>query len=501
MVLILKTMIMKRYINILITVFFGIVGGIFGFLIISFFTSTNKESEDDRHSLVSDYYDNFLQRHGDSSSIGFSPTSFGSFPEVGVDFTLAAEKCLPSVVHIKTQFDAPNYTLYDFIFGTQPRHTTPVMSAGSGVIISPDGYIVTNNHVIENAEIIEVVLNNRRSFRAELVGRDKTTDIALLKINAEKLTAIKYGNSDNVRVGEWVLAIGNPFNLNSTATHGIVSAKARNINILADNMAIESFIQTDAAINPGNSGGALVNKRGELIGINTAIASRTGSFVGYSFAIPVNIVRKVVADIVEFGEVQRAYLGLDILDIDSKIASELDIDDIQGVYVAGLWEQGAAALAGVREGDVILSLNGYYVNSAAQLLEQLSKYRPGDEVEISTKRNNRTSIMTAILQNKYGNTEIIRTHTIDVLGARFEKVSNRDKQRLGISHGVQVSDTYRGVFSSNGIRKGFIIMFINKTKIEIVQDIENIMESSGGRMFIEGVYPNGTRAYYAFTLR
>ncbi len=490
---------MKRSINIILTILLGVVGGMLSFFIITLLYNVHVE-EESRHSLISDYYDNILTQQNENA-VNFSHTMFGAVPTIGVDFTIAAEMCLPAVVHIKTQFDAPNYTLYDFIFGTQPRHSTPVLSSGSGVIISPDGYIVTNNHVIANAEIIEVVLNNRRSFRAELVGRDKTTDLALLKVNAEKLPSIKYGNSDNVRVGEWVLAIGNPFNLNSTATHGIVSAKARNINILTENMAIESFIQTDAAINPGNSGGALVNKRGELIGINTAIASRTGSFVGYSFAIPVNIVRKVVADIVEFGEVQRAYLGMDILDIDSKIAAELNLDDIQGVYVARLWESGAAAIAGLKEGDVILAINGYNVNSTAQLLEQLSKYRPGDEVEIFVKRNNRTVSHKAMLQNKYGNTEIIRTHVIDVLGARFEKVSKMDKKRLGIDHGIQVSDTYRGLFASQGIRKGFIILFVNKTKIETFEDIENIINSSGGRLFIEGVYPNGTKAYYAFNLR
>jgi S1-C subfamily serine protease len=228
------------------------------------------------------------------------------------------------------------------------------MSSGSGVIISSDGYIVTNNHVIENAEIIEVVLNNKKSYSARLLGRDATTDIALLKVEAVNLPYLNYGNSDDIKIGEWVLAIGNPFNLTSTATAGIVSAKARNINIMSDDMAIESFIQTDAAVNPGNSGGALINTKGELIGINTAIASRTGSFVGYSFAIPVNIVRKVVADLVEFGEVQRAYAGIDLVDIDSKIADQLEIEKVEGVYVAGVWKNGAGEKAGIKLAILLL---------------------------------------------------------------------------------------------------------------------------------------------------
>lgn len=491
--------------NLIISLLLGVFGGMLGFIVLVLvFKFQNRDtSSSGQHNLVSDYYNNLVYDRSSSDFGGdyaVQTSLFGSLSGAGVDFTVAAEKCLPAVVHIKTQFNAPNYTLYDFIFGTHPRRSTPVLSAGSGVIISPDGYIVTNNHVIENAEIIEIILNNRRSFTAKLIGRDATTDIALLKVEADNLPYIIYGDSDNVRVGEWVLAIGNPFNLNSTATHGIVSAKARNLNILTDNLAIESFIQTDAAVNPGNSGGALVNKKGELIGINTAIASRTGSFVGYSFAVPVNIVRKVVADIVEFGEVQRAYLGIDILDIDSRIASELKIEDIEGVYVARLWETGAAKKAGLNEADVITEINGFKINSTSQLLEQISKYRPGDEIKLLTKRNGKTNSYIAKLQNKYGNTDVIVSQTIDILGARFEPLSETDKKRLRISHGIQVSDTYRGRFSANGIRKGFIIMYVNKNTVKTIEDLENIIDGSDGRLFIEGLYPNGTKAYYAFNL-
>jgi serine protease Do len=491
--------------SLLITTGFGLIGGMLGFAILAivFGLFTTQSEKQDKHKLVLDYYNSLgSMPKSDNSEVNedIHQAFLNISPSLSVDFTEAASATLPAVVHIKTQFNTPNYTLYDFIFGTQPRHSTPVHSTGSGVILSSDGYVVTNNHVIENAEIIEVILNNRRKFQAQLIGRDATTDIALLKVDGENLPHVNYGNSDNVMIGEWVLAIGNPFNLTSTATHGIISAKARNINILTDNMAIESFIQTDAAVNPGNSGGALVNIKGELIGINTAIASRTGSFVGYSFAIPVNIVRKVVADIVEFGEVQRAYLGMDILDIDSKIAAELNVKDIQGVYATRLWENGAARQAGLQDGDIILEVNGFKVNSTSQLLEQISKYRPGDEIDLLVNRNGRNRSFIAVLQNKYGNTDVIVSQLIEELGARFEPISEFDKNRLKISHGIQVSDTYKGRFSANGIRKGFIVMFANKSIINNVKDLEDVIKNSAGSLFIEGVYPNGSRAYYAFNL-
>jgi serine protease Do len=491
--------------SLLITTGFGLIGGMLGFAILAivFGLFTTQSEKQDKHKLVLDYYNSLgSMPKSDNSEVNedIHQAFLNISPSLSVDFTEAASATLPAVVHIKTQFNTPNYTLYDFVFGTQPRHSTPVHSTGSGVILSSDGYVVTNNHVIENAEIIEVILNNRRKFQAQLIGRDATTDIALLKVDGENLPHVNYGNSDNVMIGEWVLAIGNPFNLTSTATHGIISAKARNINILTDNMAIESFIQTDAAVNPGNSGGALVNIKGELIGINTAIASRTGSFVGYSFAIPVNIVRKVVADIVEFGEVQRAYLGMDILDIDSKIAAELNVKDIQGVYATRLWENGAARQAGLQDGDIILEVNGFKVNSTSQLLEQISKYRPGDEIDLLVNRNGRNRSFIAVLQNKYGNTDVIVSQLIEELGARFEPISEFDKNRLKISHGIQVSDTYKGRFSANGIRKGFIVMFANKSIINNVKDLEDVIKNSAGSLFIEGVYPNGSRAYYAFNL-
>ena len=423
-----------------------------------------------------------------------------TFLDSQTDLTYAAEIGLPTVVHVKTQYNQPNYTLYDFIFGTTPRSTHPVMTSGSGVIISSDGYIVTNNHVIEDAETIEIVLNNKKSYKAIMVGRDAATDIALLKIEEKNLPYIKYGNSNDIKIGEWVLAIGNPFNLTSTATAGIISAKARNINIMNDNMAIESFIQTDAAVNPGNSGGALINTKGELIGINTAIASRTGSFVGYSFAIPVNIVRKIVADIVEFGEVQRAYLGLELVDIDADIAKKLNIKNIEGIYVAKSWQNGAGDKAGIKEGDVILEIDSHTVNSNAELCEYVSQFRPGDKAEIKIKSNNTIKMVDIKFQNKYGDINYIKSKSIKLLGARFEKLSDYDKNKLKIKNGVVVTDIVAGKFAANGIQKGFIIVKVNNNFIDNVEDLEKAIKNSDGALFIEGLYPNGATAYYAFKI-
>jgi Do/DeqQ family serine protease len=477
--------------------FAGLLGGFVALMIFfGVFSTADNKNDKENHKLVEEFY----EFRTDESDIA-QPVFFGNNEGVGqTDFTMSVEAGLPAVVHVKTQYNQPNYTLYDFIFGTNPRYSTPVMSSGSGVIISSDGYIVTNNHVIENAEIIEVVLNNKKSYPAKLVGRDATTDIALLKVDAEKLPFMSYGNSDELKIGEWVIAIGNPFNLTSTATAGIVSAKARNINIMSDNMAIESFIQTDAAVNPGNSGGALINTKGELVGINTAIASKTGSFVGYSFAIPVNIVRKVVADLVEFGEVQRAYLGLDMVDIDAQIAKKLEIDDIEGVYVARVWEKGAGDKAGIEAGDIIIGVNSDLINSNAELLEHLSQFRPGEEINIMIKRGKIPKKVKVKLQNKYGETGLVKSTSIDKLGARFEPATDYDKRRLGIRAGVQVTDVVAGKFAANGIQKGFIIVRINNEYVNSAEELEDVINSSDGGIFIEGIYPNGTTAYYAFKL-
>lgn len=418
-----------------------------------------------------------------------------------IDFTIAAQNTVHGVVHVKTQFMQDQYynPLYDFFFGGKGQQYTPepVMASGSGVIISKDGYIITNNHVINNADQVEVTLNDKRTFKAELVGTDPTTDIALLKIAAEDLPYLNYGNSDNLQVGEWVLAVGNPFNLTSTVTAGIVSAKARNINILPENFAIESFIQTDAAVNPGNSGGALVTTKGELVGINTAIASRNGSYIGYSFAIPISIVKKVVADIIEFGEVQRAYIGIQIQDLNAEIAKELGLADIQGVYVAGVTDDGAAGKAGIREGDVLTFIGQVAVNSMSELQEQISKHRPGDKINVTIKRDNSLKNFELILRNKHGNTDIVKTED-SIYGAKLTNLNKGELKRLRLRHGVKIDKLNEGKFLEAGVKEGYVIVRINQQAVTSVDEAVTMLKNVEGGIFLEGIYSNGRSAYYAF---
>ena len=310
-----------------------------------------------------------------------------------VDFTQAAERSVEAVVHVKTKYYRQQYVdpFYHFFFGRPQQSQQPsAMASGSGVILSNDGYIVTNNHVIEDANEIEVVLNDKRTFAAQLIGTDPNTDLALLKIEATDLPTIEIGNSDDLRVGEWVLAVGNPFNLTSTVTAGIVSAKARSINILNSDMKIESFIQTDAAVNPGNSGGALVNTRGQLVGINTAIASQTGSYAGYAFAIPTAIMQKVVADLRQYGTVQRALLGIRMLDITQQVKDQLSLESMEGVYVGEVISGSAADKAGMKAGDVIVQVDGRPINASSQLQEQIGRKNPGDQITILVRRGHRS---------------------------------------------------------------------------------------------------------------
>ncbi len=311
-----------------------------------------------------------------------------------VDFTQAAERSVEAVVHVKTKYYRQQQYVdpfYQFFFGRPQQSQQPsAMASGSGVILSNDGYIVTNNHVIEDANEIEVVLNDKRTFAAQLIGTDPNTDLALLKIEATDLPTIEIGNSDDLRVGEWVLAVGNPFNLTSTVTAGIVSAKARSINILNSDMKIESFIQTDAAVNPGNSGGALVNTRGQLVGINTAIASQTGSYAGYAFAIPTAIMQKVVADLRQYGTVQRALLGIRMLDITQQVKDQLSLESMEGVYVGEVISGSAADKAGMKAGDVIVQVDGRPINASSQLQEQIGRKNPGDQITILVRRGHRS---------------------------------------------------------------------------------------------------------------
>jgi Do/DeqQ family serine protease len=375
------------------------------------------------------------------------------------------------------------------------------MGSGSGVIISKEGYILTNNHVIDNADNIEVVLNDKRTFDAEVIGTDPSTDLAVIKVDAENLPFIPFGNSDNLKLGEWVLAVGNPFNLNSTVTAGIVSAKARNINILSSSFAIESFIQTDAAVNPGNSGGALVNLSGELVGINTAIASQTGNFTGYSFAVPSSIAQKVAMDIIEFGEVQRAILGVSIKELTAEMATENNIKELKGVYIDGISENGAAAEIGLKKGDLILEVNGVEVNSVTQLQEQISRYRPKDKVEILINRDNKKKQYEATLRNMRGGFEIVRSDEVaEALGAELQEADAKMLSKLGIQHGIQVVKLTNGKLKDQGVKEGFIITRINRNSVKTVEELSQMLQSLSGGVLIEGVYPNGMVAYYAIGL-
>ena len=448
--------------------------------------------------------------------------------EAAPDFVTAAENTVNGVVSIKS-FATPRYNSYsqsqpfsdpffEYFFGggrqqprQQPRNEEPRQTGlGSGVILSSDGYIVTNNHVVDGAEKLEVSLNDNQTFNATVVGTDPTTDLALIKIDGENLHVIPMGESDNLKVGEWVLAVGNPFGFTSTVTKGIVSAKARNISSITQSVpsGVESFIQTDAAVNPGNSGGALVNMQGELVGINTAIYSQTGSFAGYSFAIPTSIVKKVVTDLKQYGTVQRAILGVRFAELTPKLAQEKNITAVtQGIYVGSVEDRSAAYEAGLREGDVIVSIAGSPTNNNGQLQEEIAKHRPGDKVEIKYYRDNKPYTVTVTLRNTKGSTDVTRPADLIALGCAFKTVQQSTLRQLEISNGVQVVGLKDGLFKSAGIRDGLIITEINNGKITSPEDIEKIYRailSSGPDydkvMFITGVYPTGKKVYYAVDL-
>ncbi len=420
-----------------------------------------------------------------------------------LDFTGAVEQSIDAVVHVKTKEfrEYQGNSLYELFFGEQSNgEAPPILGFGSGVIISNKGYIVTNNHVIDGSDEVVVVLNDKREYDARVIGADPTTDIALLKVDAKELRPLKFGDSDALRLGEWVLAIGNPYNLTSTVTAGIVSAKARNFGLLrSQEFSIESFIQTDAAVNPGNSGGALINTQGELVGINTAIASRTGAFTGYSFAVPVSIVEKIVTDLIEYGEVQRAILGVNIATVTADLAAEMKIDEIAGVFVISVRPEGAAREAGIKDGDVIISIDETGVNSSAELQEAVSKFRPGQDVSVVVRRDGKLKQFDVVLRNLEGSTEIVKkTDLMDVLGASFEPLSEREKQSLGIENGIRVKSVKEGKFMKVGIQEGFILTMVNKKPVSSVKDITSILKESEGGVIIEGVDRKGSRSYYAF---
>ncbi len=465
----------------------GIIGGVGAFYGLSEIEKVNNKNQSGQ--IV----------ENTSNKIDFKNNNTQYSPQLpDINFTQAAELSLSSVVHITTSYNQANYSVYDYLFGnSNPSSYSTISTTGSGVIISADGYIVTNNHVINQSENIKVVLNDKRSYTAQLIGTDKATDLALLKIEENNLPYIKYGNSDDLKIGEWVLAVGNPFNLNATVTAGIVSAKARNINIHKEQYGIESFIQTDAAVNPGNSGGALVNTKGELVGINTAIASKTGSYIGYSFAIPVSIVNKIADDLKAFGEVQRAYLGISMADIDAELAQRKNIKNIQGVYVAKVFAESAAYHAGIQEGDILLSLGNKTINSSSELMEQLSKYRPGDTLSVHVKRANQNLNPSVILQNKYGNTRILKPEMIDYFNASFENLTQAEKNRYRINYGVKVKQVFNGVFKANQIPVGFILLSINNQPVNSPEEIKPIIEQFQNKeVIVEGIHQNGRLRRY-----
>jgi Do/DeqQ family serine protease len=445
---------------------------------------------------------------------------------VPLDFTSVAEKVMDAVVHI--QCTQTNYMVqdpqqyrslpdpfrdffgddfFDQYFGPRHRFEAPRdqkpqarVGTGSGVIINEEGYIVTNNHVIAQAHEIEVALHDNRTFKATVIGTDPSTDLALIQIKANGLPSLPLVNSDDVKIGEWVLAVGNPFNLNSTVTAGIVSAKSRNINILRDQYAIESFIQTDAAINPGNSGGALVNLQGGLIGINTAIASPTGAYAGYGFAVPSNIVNKVVEDLVKYGAVQRGYLGIHIRGVDGSLVKEKNLDVTQGVYVDSVAENSSAFAAGIKPGDVILEVNEIEVKTGPELQEIIARHRPGDEVKMKVNRQGKELTLKVELKNREGETKFLAGSNREIfnkLGAEFEDLDKETANKLDVDGGVRVTKLYAGKFMKHtDMREGFIITKVDGEKIKDTVELAKALEGKKGGLLIEGVYEDLPGIYY-----
>ena len=450
-------------------------------------------------------------------------------PAQPVDLTYAAEKSLPSVVHILSTKNSKVQTIEvqsdpfsDFFSdpfgffgnpnqgqdGKQKRsvRTPKQQGSGSGVIISTDGYIVTNNHVVADADELTVTLNDNKEYSARIIGTDKTTDLALIKIDAKDLPAITIANSENIKVGEWVLAVGNPFNLTNTVTAGIVSAKGRSLY----QNGVESFIQTDAAINPGNSGGALVNTRGELIGINAMLYSQTGSFSGYGFAIPTSIMNKVVDDLKKYGTVQRAVIGIQGQDVKNYVdaqkdqGKDVDLGTMEGIYVAKVLEESSAEEAGLKAGDVITAIYGKEMNKMADLQEYLAKKRPGDKVSVSYLRDKKKASKTMTLKNEQGNTQVVKKADLDVLGGNFRAITDSQKKQLNIGYGLEVLKVNSGKFKDAGITKGFIIQRVNDSAVKTIEDLQNLVkEASTSRnpvLYIQGVYPTGKKAYFAVPL-
>ena len=445
-----------------------------------------------------------------------------------VDLTYAAEKALPSVVYIKNtqnskvqtvEYSDPFEDFFSDPFGgffgrgqgnggrRQRQVQTPKRTAaGSGVIISADGYIVTNNHVVDGADELMVTLNDNKEYSARIIGADATTDLALIKIDAKNLPAIVIANSDNAKVGEWVLAVGNPLGLNNTVTAGIVSAKARTMG-----QGVSSMIQTDAAINQGNSGGALVNVRGELIGINAMLASPNGSNIGYGFAIPTSIMNKVVDDLKQYGNVQRAMIGIqgsdvnDYVDMEKEKGNEVDLGTMEGIYIANVVDDGAAADAGLEKGDVITHIDGQKVSKFGELTNIIAQKRPGDKITISYLRDKKKKEATLTLKNEQGNTKVVKNADIDVLGGQFRAITDQQKEQLNIGYGLEVLKVSGGKLKDAGVPKGFIIQRINDESIKSIEDLQKVVKDASTSkepvLYIQGIYPTGKKGYFAVPLQ
>ena len=421
-----------------------------------------------------------------------------------IDFTYAAEQTVHAVVHvhIKMAGTQDNSSIMQWFYGDRNSKPKEVNGWGSGVIISGDGYIITNNHVVENAESVDVTLNDKRTFTAKVVGRDPASDIALLKIKADNLPFIKYGDSEQLKLGEWVLAVGNPFNQTSTVTAGIVSAKGRSLGLNETSYSIESFIQTDAALNMGNSGGALVNTKGQLVGITSAILSPSGAYAGLSFAIPVTIVKKVVSDLKEYGHVQRALIGVNIKDVESDDADKLKLDAVKGILITNVTDDGSAKAAGLRKNDVILKFDGTDVNTVAELQEQVGQHRPGDKATVTYIRDGKENTVPMTLKNQAGTTSVV-TASVDgdgeqVFGARIEPLGSSEMSSLDIDYGVKVTDINSGKFKDIGMANGYIILSVNGKKVKTAQDVKDYTNNEKSLKSISGIQPDGTILNYQF---
>ncbi|MBE6250316.1 MAG: Do family serine endopeptidase [Bacteroidales bacterium] len=424
------------------------------------------------------------------------------------DFTYAAETAVDAVVYVKvsatqTIQQSPG-SIFDFFFGV-PQQGAPQQrektGSGSGVIISKDGYIVTNNHVIDGATKIEITLNSNQTYPATLVGTDPATDVALLKIEADNLPFIPFGDSDKLRLGEWVIAIGSPYDLRSTITAGIVSAKGRSMPNYTGEFKIESFIQTDAAVNPGNSGGALVDKAGNLVGINTAIVSQTGSYTGYSFAVPSNIVKKIVYDLMDFGSVKRAILGITMQQIDDKIAKELKLSSLNGVYIVEVSKSGAADKAGVKAGDVLIAIDSIKVPTMPSVQETVSRYSPGDKAVLTVIRDGKELKLDVVFKGTaQENGEKTGDGAVAFYGSAIKEASKETLERLGLKNGVEIVEVGPGKLQEAGATEGFIILYVNDQSVKTPQDVISVVKKSKRAVFVEGVTPSGRSGYFAFGL-